>query len=77
MKTMKAQLLLAVGVALVVAGCATASGRWEYRTLTVDNRKGKSVLDNYGKSGWELVNYTCIPVGTNFQYQYVFKRAKK
>ena len=53
---------------------------WEYRTLTTDNRKGKSVLDNYGRSGWELVGWTCItksPAGTNFEYQYIFKRPKK
>jgi hypothetical protein len=53
---------------------------WEYRTRTTDNPKGKAVLDEYGKSGWELVSYICRPkdnTGTNFIYQYVFKRPKQ
>jgi hypothetical protein len=66
--------------ALLLAGCATASHKWEYRTRTTDNPKGKSVLDGYGKDGWELVDYTVRPKdasGTNFIYQYVFKRERK
>jgi len=38
------------------------------------------VLDEYGQSNWELVSYTAVPIdqsGTNFQYQYIFKRPKK
>jgi hypothetical protein len=68
-----------VGIA-VVAGCATTADKWEYRTRTTDNPKGKAVLDGYGRGGWELVSYTCRPkdaTGTNFVYQYVFKRPKK
>jgi hypothetical protein len=45
-----------------------------------DNPKGKSVLDEYGQSGWKLVSYTAVlkdQSGTNFQYQYVFKRPRK
>ncbi len=80
MKKIPKRLFLAVCGALLIAGCSTASSAWEYRTRTTDNPQGKSVLDNYGKSGWELVSYTCRPKdnsGTNFIYQYVFKRPKK
>ena len=82
MKIMTKVVLLAVCGVFLLAGCSTKphAHSWEYRTLTTDNRKGKSVLDNYGKSGWELVGYTCIvkgQSGTNFEYQYVFKRPKK
>ena len=80
MKKFARQIFLGCGFALLLAGCATTADRWEYRTRTTDNPKGKSVLDGYGKGGWELVSYTCRPkdaTGTNFVYQYVFKRPKK
>lgn len=70
---------VALGGVLLLAGCATTPAGWEYRTRTTDSPQGKSVLDNYGKSGWELVSYTCRPkdnTGTNYIYQYVFKRPK-
>jgi starvation-inducible outer membrane lipoprotein len=63
--------------ALWLTGCATVpknTDHWEYRTLTTDNAKGRSVLNRYGRSGWELVSYTTTPKGTNTQYNYVFKR---
>ncbi len=68
-----------VAAALLIVGCATTADKWEYRTRTTDNPKGKAVLDGYGKGGWELVSYTCRPkdaTGTNFVYQYIFKRPK-
>ncbi len=68
-----------VAAALFIVGCATTADKWEYRTRTTDNPKGKAVLDGYGKGGWELVSYTCRPkdaTGTNFVYQYIFKRPK-
>jgi hypothetical protein len=80
MKTISQRFLLSVCGALFIAGCSTPSGSWEYRTRTTDSPQGKAVLDRYGKSGWELVNYTCRPKdnsGTNFIYQYVFKRPNK
>lgn len=64
----------------MIAGCSTPSSAWEYRTRTTDNPNGKAVLDNYEKSGWELVSYACRPrdnSGASFIYQYVFKRPKK
>ena len=73
------QFSLLLGGALLLAGCATHATAWEYRTRTTASPSGKSVLDGYGKSGWELVGYTCRPkdhTGTNFVYQYVFKRPK-
>ena len=80
MKTKITRLILATFATLIIAGCVTASS-WEYRTLTTDARKGPNFLDqHYGKSGWELVSCTVIPKdqsGTNFQYQYIFKRPKK
>jgi len=79
MKISASQFSLLLGGSLMLAGCATHKTTWEYRTRTTDNPKGKAVLDSYGKSGWELVNYTCRPkddTGTNFIYQYVFKRPK-
>jgi len=63
----------------VLAACATPHS-WEYRTRTTKVRIGKAVLDGYGKSGWELVSFTCIPAdrsGTNFEYEYIFKRPVK
>ncbi len=67
-------------VVAILAGCATTAAKWEYRTRTTDSPKGKAVLDEYGQGGWELVSYTSRPkdaTGTNFVYQYVFKRPKK
>jgi len=74
---------------LIVAGCATTQ-RWEYKTRTTHVRIGKSILDQYGRSGWELVQFTLIPAdktGTNdlsatnvmssVEYEYIFKRPKK
>ena len=82
MKTPFKQLAAILLVSSVVAGCGTTAHavNWEYRTRTTDNPKGKSVLDGYGKDGWELVSYTTRPkdaTGTNLIYQYVFKRPKK
>jgi hypothetical protein len=76
---------LAITIGLTFAGCATAHS-WEYRTRTTKERVGKSVLDGYGKSGWELVQFDRIPVvatgtnhvaTTNFEFEYIFKRPKK
>ena len=77
--------LLATTTGLVLVGCVTAHA-WEYRTRTTKERIGKSVLDEYGKSGWELVQFERIPVvqtgtdnvaTTNFEFEYIFKRPKK
>jgi len=79
MKTTAKMLIVAITTALIVVGCATAHS-WEYRTRTTKERIGASILDQYGKSGWELVEFACIPAdqsGTNFQYEYIFKRLKK
>ena len=79
MKKISRQIFVGFALAVLLAGCATTAGKWEYRTRTTDNPKGKAVLDGYGKGGWELVSYTCRPkdtTGTNFVYQYVFKRPK-
>lgn len=80
MKITARKMFLMLGSVCLLAGCATHSHQWEYRTRTTDNAKGKSVLDGYGKNGWELVDYTVRPkdtTGTNFIYQYVFKRERK
>lgn len=78
-------LLLAITTGLVLVGCVTAHS-WEYRTRTTKERIGKSVLDEYGRSGWELVQFERIPIvetgtnhvaTTNFEYEYIFKRPKK
>ena len=78
-------LIVAVTTALIIVGCATTQS-WEYRTRTTHERIGKSVLDNYGKTGWELVQFERIPVvqtdtnhvaTTNMEYEYIFKRLKK
>jgi hypothetical protein len=78
--------LITVAAAFVLIGCATTTKSWEYRTRTTKERVGKSVLDGYGRSGWELVQFERIPVvrtdtnqvaTTNFEYQYIFKRPKK
>jgi hypothetical protein len=73
------QFLFLVCGALMLAGCTTtpSATSWEYRTRMTDKPQGKSVLDEYGLSGWSLVSYTAVAKdrsGTNFQYQYVFKR---
>lgn len=84
MKT-KDKLLLAALLVLIVAGCVT-SHSWEYRTRTTHERIGKSELDQYGRSGWELVQFQLIPVvqkdkddttTTNQEFEYIFKRPKK
>jgi len=72
-------LFTLTAAALILAGCATTHS-WEYRTRTTKERIGTSVLDGYGKSGWELVSFTCLPAdrsGTNFEYEYIFKRPGK
>jgi hypothetical protein len=68
-----------ITVALVLAGCVTARN-WEYRTRTTNERIGKSILDEYGKTGWELIQFERIPTdkaGTNYQFEYIFKRPLK
>jgi len=74
------KLLLAIATtALVLVGCVTAHN-WEYRTRTTPERIGKKVLDQYGRSGWELVQFERIPTdksGTNYQFEYIFKRPLK
>jgi len=79
MKPAMKLLFMVTAAALVLTGCATAHS-WEYRTRTTKVRVGKSVLDSYGKAGWELVEFTCIPAdqsGTNFEYEYIFKRPRE
>jgi len=71
--------LAVTSVALILAGCVTAHN-WEYRTRTTQQRIGKTILDEYGKSGWELIQFERIPVdktGTNYQFEYIFKRPLK
>jgi hypothetical protein len=78
-------LFVATVTGLVLVGCVTAHS-WEYRTRTTKERIGKTVLDQYGKSGWELVQFERIPVvqqdsnhvaTTNLEYEYIFKRPKQ
>jgi len=85
MKSTAKLFSLAITAGLTLAGCTTAHS-WEYRTRTTKERVGKSVLDEYGKSGWELVQFEPIPVvatdanqvaTTNFEYEYIFKRPRK
>ena len=85
MKTTTKTLTAAFIVVLIAVGCATTQ-HWEYRTRTTKERIGKSLLDGYGKSGWELVQFQLIPVvqtgtnhiaTTNMEYEYIFKRPKK
>ncbi len=85
MKTTTKTLIAAVITTLIVVGCATTQS-WEYRTRTTHERIGKTILDQYGKSGWELVQFDRIPVvqtdtnhvaTTNMEYEYIFKRLKK
>jgi len=85
MNTTTKTLLAGIITAFIVVGCATTQS-WEYRTRTTKERIGKAVLDRYGKSGWELVQFERIPVvetdtnhvsTTNLEYEYIFKRPKK
>lgn len=85
MKTTTTMLIAILTITLVVVGCATTQS-WEYRTRTTKERMGKSVLDQYGRSGWELVQFDRIPVvqrasnhvaTTNMEYEYIFKRSKQ
>jgi hypothetical protein len=85
MKTTTKMLIAAISITLIVVGCATTQS-WEYRTRTTKERIGKTILDQYGKSGWELVQFDRIPVvrsdtnhvaTTNMEYEYIFKRPKK
>ena len=79
MNTTTKVLLVAITSAFFVAGCATAHS-WEYRTRTTKERIGKTMLDQYGKSGWELVEFSYIPTdqsATNYEYEYIFKRLKR
>jgi hypothetical protein len=81
MKNPAKLFLIAAGCALMFTGCTTPPPTaWEYDTITTDNPNRKSVVDAPGKSGWELVRCTAKakdPSGTNFEYQYVFKRPKQ
>jgi hypothetical protein len=73
------KLLLAATTALILVGCVTVH-HWEYRTRTTNQRIGKTVLDQYGKTGWELIQFERIPTdkaGTNYQFEYIFKRPLK
>jgi hypothetical protein len=85
MKTTTKTLIVAIATALIVAGCATTQS-WEYRTRTSQQRITMSMLNKYGQSGWELVQFERIPVvqsgtnhvaTTNLEYEYIFKRPKK
>ncbi|MFL0268172.1 DUF4177 domain-containing protein [Candidatus Clostridium radicumherbarum] len=58
---------------------------WEYATETFnslfDTEKGlkiksNKVLEQYGKEGWELVNFQCVG-GLGSIMVFVFKREKK
>lgn len=87
MKNTPKLLLVAIATGLVLVGCVTSTvNSWEYRTRPEKGRMGKSLLDQYGKSGWELVQFERIPVvekdtnnvaTTNLEYEYIFKRPKK
>ena len=89
MKTTIKTLMGAIITALIVVGCATTQlwdSWWEVRSRTTHEPIGQSVLDQYGKSGWELVTCIRIPVvhtdtnhvaTTNMDYEYTFKRPKK
>ena len=86
MKNAGKLLLTAFATTLVLVGCATATHSWEYRTRTTKERIGASMLDRYGRSGWELVQFQLIPViqtdtnritTTNTEFEYIFKRPKK
>lgn len=58
---------------------------WEYVTETFNSlfdtktslkRKSNEVLEQYGKEGWELVNFQCVG-GLGSIMVFVFKRKKK
>lgn len=58
---------------------------WEYATETfnslLDGEKGlkiksNKVLEQYGKEGWELVNFQCVG-GLGSIMIFIFKREKK
>ena len=77
--------IIALSLVVTIVGCTTAQ-TWEYRTRTAKERIGKTILDEYGKSGWELVQFERIPVATtgtnhivttNLEYEYIFKRPKR
>jgi hypothetical protein len=57
---------------------------WEYKTETFISlfdtgkslkRKSNKVLEEYGKEGWELVNFQCVG-GLGSMMVFVFKREK-
>ena len=85
---MKTLFILTIA-ALVLAGCASTPAptpqTWAYRTRTSKERIGKKILDQYGRTGWELVQVDRISMvrtnasqgaSTNLEYQYIFKRPK-
>jgi hypothetical protein len=58
---------------------------WEYKTetfiCTFDSEKSlkeksNKVLEQYGKEGWELVNFQCFGILSSMMI-FVFKREKK
>lgn len=58
---------------------------WEYKTETFISlfdaekslkKKSNKVLEQYGKEGWELVNFQCVG-GLGSVMVFVFKREKK
>lgn len=58
---------------------------WEYTTQTFNSvfdtekslkKKSNQVLEQYGKEGWELVNFQCVG-GFGTMMIFVFKREKK
>lgn len=58
---------------------------WEYTTQTFNSvfdtkkslkKKSDQVLEQYGKEGWELVNFQCAG-GFGSMMIFVFKRKKK
>lgn len=58
---------------------------WEYTTETFNSlfdteerlkKKSNKVLEQYGKEGWELVNFQCVG-GFGSMMIFVFKREKK
>ena len=57
---------------------------WEYKTETFNSlfdtakslkKKSNKVLEQYGKEGWELVNFQCVG-GFGSMMVFVFKREK-
>jgi hypothetical protein len=58
---------------------------WEYTTATFNSlfdteerlkKKSNNILEQYGKEGWELVNFQCVG-GFGSMMVFVFKREKK